>query len=223
MTRIASVSKAFKGLSIPEKIIFGERVQSQISLSDTIFITPLIPIAELKILNNNLIAAASNAADGGHGLTLEMYEAEKLWNVGFNEEADYVNQIAKGKEAIITKSGYLSTVTETSVGTVPSDTHPIILSPLNMAGAVHAEYSHSIGCHGIAILVCSDPTPITINNGQILMADNPNLLSVTITSATHTKVDILKLPSRADLFISAVGFNHKGLGNISAPVLVKTL
>jgi len=223
MTRSAEVLKTFKILSIPEKIVFGNSVQSKLEQSNSIFITPRIALAKLKTLNDGLSAAASGAADGGHALTMEMYEAENLWIEGFNQEADYVDEIAKGSEAIISKSGFLSTITETTVGTVPGDTHPLVLSPLNKAGAIHAEFSHSVGSSAMAIVVCSDATPVVIKNGQILLADNPSLISVTVTSGTHTKVDILNLTSRADLFISAVGFNHKGFGNLSAPVMVKTL
>jgi hypothetical protein len=223
MTRVPHVSKISNDYTIPEKAIFGDSVLAQMLLWVSIFATPTISLAALKTLNDNLKSTSAAAETGGHEETLLMYAAEKLWVTGFTKEGKYVDGIADGNEVTITRSGFKSTITETTAATAPG--HFIIDKAVanNVAGSINVDMTASAGAIAMTVVVANLATPIVIVDGEILMASNPHIVSMTLTTATHRHININNLPSRADLFVSAIAFNNVGYSDFTAPLLVKTL
>jgi len=221
MNRKPRVSRAFKRLTIPQKIVFGQDVINETTANAATFTNPTVPIAALQKVNDNLKTTAAAAIKGGTSATANMYAAEKVWDDTFEEHAVYVDGIAQGDATIIGQSGFDATVTETTPGTIPGDVSIKNINTNKTGGSIYIDVHPVTGASGYIYIVSSDATPPVITNGQILAAANTKVLSFVIN--THHTLDINNLPAKSTVYITIAAFNNIGFGNLSAPVAVGTL
>lgn len=221
MERTPSVSLAFKQLSIPEKIVFGQNVHDQLTANAAIFVTPDVPLATLQTKNDTLSDTAEAAEGGDHAKVAAMHEAERDWDTTFDTEANYVDRVANGNETIILQSGYSATKSETSPATIPEV--PEVKEPkVNPApGSIHAEVEFQQGVKNYLYFVSTSNTPINLENNEFSLTQNPDVVG--FISDNHRKVDFNNLASGATLYLSVAAQNTAGIGAPSSPIAIKTL
>ena len=91
-------------MSVPVKIEFGRTVH-KCMVSNPNFTSPVPTMAELKTATDDLEAAFNAAQGAGPLQTALMYEKEEAWDTLMTALGNYVDNIARGDEAIILSSG----------------------------------------------------------------------------------------------------------------------
>jgi len=221
MTKKPAVSLEFKNLSIPQEIIFGQKVINDLTANAATFATPDVPIATLQTRNDDLQTAANEAAGGDHAKVQAMYAADRDWDTAFGAEADYVDRIANGAEATILLSGYKATKSETVPASIPA-APDVTVSKVNAApGSVHVEVKFQQGTRTYIYFFSSTNAPIVLAENEFSFTVNPAVVS--FITDNHRKVDFNNLPSGANLFLSVAAQNNAGTSVPSAPIAIKTL
>lgn len=105
-------------MSVSEKINMGQMVSHAIAVNNTIFTNPGQVLTDLGNATNALLAAWTNAQDGGKSLVALMHDKEKEFDEAMTRVAHYVEAVANGDESIV----HLSTLNVRPVKTSsPSD------------------------------------------------------------------------------------------------------
>ncbi len=95
----------FIQLPIPEKILRGRKVYSEMSDNPT-FPSPDVPLNELKDATDLLETRYLDARNGGKENTVLMRQSEEAWNDKMRKEARYVERIADEDTAIVINAGF---------------------------------------------------------------------------------------------------------------------
>ena len=221
MERTPSVSMAFKRLSIPEKIVFGQNVTDKMIENAATFTNPDLATATLQSTNDNLSGKAEAAESGDHQKVAAMHAAEKDWDTTFGTEAEYVDRIANGNEEIILLSGFQATKSETSPASI-SDAPVVKELKVNpLPGSVHVEVEYEQGVKNYLYFLSSADTPIDLENNEFSFSKNPAVVG--FISDKHRKVDFNNLPSGTTLYLSVIAQNNAGSSDPSANMAIKTL
>jgi hypothetical protein len=219
MIRKSSVSRSFKDLSIPEKLVFGASVASGIQNNPLVFATPDVPVADLLTINGTLTSDAQAAGSGDHQKISAMHETEKIWETTYDSEADYVDRIANNVISIIELSNYEPTASETRPSANPDS--PVIKNaegnkiPGNIQVGVQRDDNAK---HYLYIISSSNALPVLTNN-QLLFANNPTVLA--IISDSHRKINFYNLPSRTDVYLTIIAFNSVGASASTTPLSLR--
>jgi hypothetical protein len=211
----------FKQLTIPQKIVFGNNVVSQMTTNAGTFATPAVGVTVLQKITGQLQSNAADAAGGDHQKVAVMHSTEKNWDNLFGQQAVYVDSIAQGDVSIILLSGFKATKNESTPSGEPEVVKIIKLVPNAKAGSIYLEIDSMVRGTVFMYFVCSDAAKIVMVNNELSIAGNPTLLA--FITDTHRKVNFNNLPSRATVYVSVAAFNSAGFGEVSAPVAVDTL
>jgi hypothetical protein len=95
----------FLKFPVPGKVAKGRNVLLGID-SNPIFVTPDIPLTDLKASTDELENSFLAAQHGGKEATVRLHKAEATWDYQMRLEARYVERIAVFDEAIILSSGF---------------------------------------------------------------------------------------------------------------------
>ncbi|MCF8256002.1 MAG: hypothetical protein K9J06_00495 [Flavobacteriales bacterium] len=214
--KIAKVSFAFCLLTPTQKGLFGDNVLAEMNAHIMEFPTPDIPLPDLLIANNDLKLKTQQAMNGDKGKILERDESEKEWITLFRKEAQYVERIASGNKVLINHAGFLSTDTE--VQPIPKPDMAVLTAWGNKAkGSIHAEIEPLSRCKGFVFMAANlppGPETMSIKDGQLKLS-GPTDGELVIILGTKRKVDFQGLTSGTKYYITALGFNAAGPGDIS--------
>lgn len=95
----------FLKLSVSKKIEFCKNVYNKMN-GNTTFPTPDVPNAQINTAVLNLETDYTAALGGGHALVAKMHQSEKVIDDLMRKQANYVDRIANGNEAIIMSAGF---------------------------------------------------------------------------------------------------------------------
>lgn len=100
-----SISRTFKRMPQAKVSIFSVSIFTRMS-ENPIFIEFKDTVAELKVLNDDLSIALSNAVDGGRPLTIIKDRCLDAVKSKLDDLADDVDRFSKGDEVIIMAAGF---------------------------------------------------------------------------------------------------------------------
>jgi hypothetical protein len=103
-TMKARVCLGLTKLSVPEKIERGHHVVESMN-SEPIFKNCIPPLAEVTALLAELETAYRNSLGGGHEQTALLHEKADAVDIALSQLANFVEIVAKGKEAVILSAG----------------------------------------------------------------------------------------------------------------------
>jgi hypothetical protein len=218
--RPAKVSFGFIHLNPIQKGAFGDTVITEMTTYVLVFPTPDIPLVDLTTANNDLKMKTQLAQSGDKLKILERDASEKAWNALFRKEAQYVERIASGDKVIIAKGGFQSTDTE--VQPQPKPDQAVLSAWGNkVKGSVHAEIEPLANTKGLVFIASTTPSDqqsmSVQKNGQLrIVRETGSEMEVVL--GTKRKVDFVGLVSGTKYYITALGFNAAGPGDMSLTV-----
>jgi hypothetical protein len=212
----AKVSFGFITLTPTQKGVFGDNVIAELNEHLLVFPSPDIPIIDLNTANNDLKLKTQQALSGDKEKILLRDASERTWNNLFRKEGQYVERIASGDKLIIAQSGFHSTDTE--VQPQPKPNQAVVDAWGNKAkGSIHAEIEPLANVKGIMFIASTIPTNVqtmSIKNKQLRISGDANIQLEAILG-TKRKVDFQGLNSGTTYYITAIGFNAAGPGDMS--------
>ena len=219
-TRTAKVSFGFLDKTPTQKGMFGDNVIAGLTDNAGDFPTPDVPLTELNDVNNALKLKTQQAMNGDKVKIEERNAAEVVWNDKFRKEGEYVQRIANGNKVLIAKSGYEHTDTESEPVEVPGQAQVDAWANKGRGSGIHIEMEPLNGCRGLIFFVSTQPLTgkVAIKGDQIKMLAPEMVVDIKLT--TKRKVDITDLTSGQLYYVSALGFNASGVGEMANPVEV---
>lgn len=221
MERLAKVSLDFMKFTPLQKGLFGDNVIAELTDHSAVFATPDVPIATLTTVNDDLKLKTQQALSGDKEKILERDAAEKVWEDKFRKEAEYVQRIASGDKLIIVQGGYHSTDTEVNPVAAPAQAQVQAWANKGYGSGIHAEMKPLADCRGFVFMLANE----SLNSSWIgVKEDNVNIQAgapiVTLKLTTKRKVEFDELSSGQTYYISALGFNATGVGEMANEVKV---
>jgi hypothetical protein len=220
MERKAKVSFEFTVLNPTQKGMFGDNVIAEMTANSTVFPTPDVSLVELTAINDALKLKTQQALSGDKVKIQEREVAEREWDDTFRKEAYYVQRVANGSKLIIVQSGFNATDTEVAPVAEPGQAQIDAWANRGRGSGIHVEMAPLNDCRGYVFLIGTQP----INNYASVKGD---LLKISDSSAvgdikltTKRKVDFDDLESGKLYYISALGFNATGAGELANTVEV---
>jgi hypothetical protein len=226
----AKVSRSFIYLAPNKKGTLGSHIIEEIGDHPLVFVTPDPTLANMTLVNNDLVSKTTDALTG----EIEMIElrdaAEVVWNTTFNGAADYVDGLAKGDAVIIAQSGFDSTKTETVGHDHPGFTAvKKMVGNVEEAGTILFEVEHTAGAFGhIFIGVQGDGLDLSlVGNNIVITTTQPvpgpgpfptpsSPSKAVIGIGTHPKFILGTFPSASQVGCRVLAFNAKGFGAATA-------
>jgi hypothetical protein len=95
----------FLKLTVSQKIEFYKNVYNKMN-GNTMFATPDVPNAQVNTATLTLETDYTASLGGGHALVAKMHQSEKACDDLMRKQANYVDRIANGNEAIILSAGF---------------------------------------------------------------------------------------------------------------------
>ena len=150
----------------------------------------------------------------------ERNAAELIWDDEFRKEGEYVQRIANGDKVLIAKSGFDHTDTESGPVEIPGQAQVDAWANKGRGSGIHVELKPLDGCRGFIFFVTTQPLTgkLTIKGDQVKLMASEQVVDFKLT--TKRKVDFTDLNSGQLYYVSALGFNASGVGDISNPVEV---
>ncbi|MBL0308649.1 MAG: fibronectin type III domain-containing protein [Bacteroidetes bacterium] len=220
MIRKVKVLLAFLRLSVAEKISYGANVIAKLIANASVFTSPDVTPADLQLKNDELQAAKVDAAGGDKQKVAVMHNVEKEWELLFRKDANYVNRIADGDEAVIRLGGFDPTKAETTPSHQLSAPDVKVESTSTMIGIASVEcepFEHE-HVENYVYVVATNPEPLSFPNGQISIGGAAGVVAVKVD--THRKTTIIGLTSKERYYITVFGVNEAGPGLASEPYTV---
>lgn len=217
--KTARVSFGFIELTPTQKGLFGDNVIAELTDHTAEFPSPDIPIATLIAVNDDLKLKTQLAMSGDKERIQQRDVAEKEWNTQFRKQGQYVERIASGSKLLIIQGGYLSIDTE--VQPQPRPDQAVLSAWGNKAkGSIHAEIEPLAKVRGIVFTASTMPVTgqsMSIHNKQLRIVGDTGV-QIEAILGTKRKVDFTGLVSGTRYYITALGFNASGPGDISLTV-----
>lgn len=219
-TREAKVSFEFTEKTPTQKGMFGDNVIAKMTENAADFPTPDVPLATLTTVNDALKLKTQQAMSGDKVKIEERNAAEVTWDDNFRKEGEYVQRIANGDKVLIAKSGYEHTDTDIHPAEIPGQAQIEAWANRGRNSGIHVEMEPLNGCRGLIFFVTSQPLTgkVTIKGDQLKLMAAEQIVDVKLT--TKRKVDFTDLVSGQLYYVSALGFNASGVGDMANPVEV---
>lgn len=220
MTRTAKVSFEFSELTPNQKGLFGDNVIAEMTANSTVFPTPDVSLVTLTAVNDALKLKTQQALSGDKVKIQEREVAEREWEDTFRKQAYYVQRVADGSKLVIAQSGFNATDTEVAPVVEPGQAQVEAWANRGRGSGIHVEMAPLSNCRGYVFIIGTQP----INNyasikGDVLKIMNNSSVS-DIKLTTKRKVDFDDLMSGTLYYISALGFNATGAGELANTVEV---
>lgn len=220
MERPAKVSFSFLEDTPTQKGMFGDNIIAEMTEHSTVFLPPDVPIATITANNDLLKQKTQQAMSGDKVKIQERDEAEKEWDKNFRKEGEYVQRIASGNKLIIAQSGYKSTDTEVHPVQQPAQAQLDAWANKGRGSGIHAEIKPLADCRGFVFIISSQPVnAMAVVKGDLLKLRSDGL-QLDLKLTTKRKVDFEELKSGQTYYISALGFNATGVGELANVVEV---
>lgn len=170
-----------------------------------------VPVAELKTLNDNLIAAAAARVDGGRAAANALKNATIEWNAGFTATANYITVQAAGNAADIISAGFIPTKSQTQSQQKPGAITNFMATINGSKGAIIAD-----GRKGVptakGYVVTSLPPGATISYVGDTVIITAGDAKIYLSVKTKGKVELYNLPSGVPYSVSMFAINSAGNG-----------
>ncbi len=218
MRRQQEVSLAFKRLSIPQKVVFGENIINQMTVAAVTFPTPPVSLSLLARTNVSLRDAAAAAQTGDREKVALMHQAEQKWDDDFDAVAHYVTDIARGAEPTILLSGFAATKGESSPAQIPGPPKDVEAFANRRSGSVHVSAAPAGRDTMYGFIVAKAGAPIRIE-GNIVTVDSPtDPVHFVVSSRREMDFDGLKSGTQVAVYLYLS--NTAGSGPLSGGTLV---
>ena len=218
--RPAKVSFGFIDYSPTQKGMFGDNVIAEMTEHSSVFPTPDVSMITLTANNDQLKLKTQQAMSGDKVKIQEREEAEKEWDKNFRKQGEYVQRIASGNKLIIAQSGYHSTDTEVHPVQAPLQAQLEAWGNKGRGSGIHAEIKPLSDCRGFVFIIASKPVnALAVVKGDLLRLKSEGI-EMDLKLTTKRKVDFQELNSGQPYYISALGFNATGVGELANVVEV---
>jgi hypothetical protein len=214
--RPAKVSFGFIDYTPTQKGMFGDNVVAEMTEHTTVFPNPDVPLPTLTDINNALKQKTQQALSGDKVKIQERDATEKEWDSYFRKEGEYVQRIANGSKLIIAQSGYHSTDTESHPVAIPAQPQINAWANKGKGSGIHVEMKPLADCRGFQFIVSSQNILSYMNiKGDSIKFNGPLDVFIDVKLTTKRKVDFQDLNSGQTYFITALGFNASGVGEMA--------
>lgn len=215
------VSHEFMGEATDAKILFGEGVAKD--LTDNVAAFPLLPFSGVALgtatdlLKSTFLIYTKNG-DAGKG---DYFNAEYSWKTKFTETANYVDTHANGDLAIINKSGFSPTASDSTKSkslSAMSDFKSHGNSQLGTS-VVTSSVKKFAGLRSYLFTLAHKDATIKVVGNQITVS-MAGVIVFSIILSTKSAANFSDLTTLTKMEASSAGFNTAGIGAFSQSVEV---
>ncbi len=214
-------SLAFKSDSASAKTTFGDNVINCLTplttVKKSVFTINDLPysVADLRIVNNNLIAAAAARVDGGRAATNNLKTARQAWDIAYTATANYISQQAAGNVADIISSGFIPTKSDSQPAQVPGVPAAFKATINGSKGAIIAGSKTGVAT-AKAYVTTAIPPEATVSYVKDTMVITLGGARIFLTANTKAETELYNLPSGVPYTVSMFAINAAGSGSATA-------
>ncbi|MBL0308783.1 MAG: hypothetical protein IPP77_03610 [Bacteroidetes bacterium] len=211
-----AILRSYHGLGVPGKLVYSRNVIVH-ETGNVNFLDPLPTLADKTTATDALEAAAMAASDGDKDKIRIMHEREAEWVKIMDDNADYVEDIAKGNAEIMLSSGHAVTKVDFDKHTKPIQMVVDAFASKGAHGTLEVGTKTVTNSEGIlSIAVFGDgvlPVPTVIGDRQIEIEIGG--IKIVVMTTTKHRGTMINLPQFKVPKVYMVGFNAAGMGPIS--------
>ncbi len=207
------VSLAFVDYSVPNKLVFGEKVHNAFIAGAATFPNlPHLPAA-IKTANDDLAAKAAAAANGDKVAMDARDASEAAWKTLMKDNAKYVETVANGNLGIIDKSGYLATKDRREGRQAPANSQSPQTSVDGLVGGMKLSVEPDTNVD--AFLFTARTSGVTVQQQGNQITFSIGVEKVIVVIDTHRQVTLTGLTSHVPLQVQIMGVNNAGCNQLT--------
>ena len=217
MKLIPKASLAFKLKNAPSKTTFGQNVITALTPLVTAkksianFSDMPVPVAELQVLNDSLVAAVAATVDGGRAAAAALKAAVIAWNAGFAATANFISAEAEGNPMLILAAGFLPTKGETQPAQKPAAITNFKATINGTRGSIVASSANG-DSNAKAYVVTAVPPGATVSYSQDTVIITINGATIYLSAKTRRDTELNNVPSGVAYSVSMFAINSAGSG-----------